>query len=121
MKSRSYRDLLVWRKGVELVKKMYALTHKLPKQETFVLSDQIRRATISVPSNIAEGQARKNVGEFEYFLYVAMGSLAELDTQLLLTKELNYINAQTLKDFESDIHELQKMIFALISSLKTRN
>lgn len=81
-KVRSYRDLLVWQKGMELAKELYSVTGKLPADERFGLISQLRRAGVSVPSNIAEGQARRSLKEFVQFLYIAKGSLVELDTQL---------------------------------------
>jgi hypothetical protein len=74
---RSYRDLKIWQKGIELVKAVYALTHKFPGHETYALADQLRRSRVSVPSNIAEGQARQRTGEFRRFLYIALGSAAK--------------------------------------------
>ena len=85
---KSYRDLLIWKKGIELVREIYILTRNFPKLEKFVLIDQIHRAAISIPSNIAEGQTRQYSKEFKQFLYIALGSLAELDTQLIIAAEL---------------------------------
>lgn len=89
-KVKSYKDLLIWQKGIELIKEVYQIVKKFPREETYVLSDQLRRAAISIPSNIAEGQARHHTPEFKQFLYISLGSLAELNTQLIIAKELGY-------------------------------
>ena len=81
---RSYRELKVWQKGIELVEMVYRLTQSFPRSETFGCASQMQRAAISIPSNIAEGQGRQHTGEFRQFLHTAIGSAAELDTQLLL-------------------------------------
>jgi four helix bundle protein len=85
-----YKDLLVWQKGILLVKLIYKLTRGFPEDEKFGLSSQMRRAAVSVPSNIAEGQARHTTGEFIQFISNAEGSLAEVDTQVVLAVELHY-------------------------------
>ena len=77
---KSHRDLFVWQKSIELVKEIYALTRKFPKSETFGLANQMQRAAVSIPSNIAEGHTRQHTGEFRQFLFTALGSAAELDT-----------------------------------------
>src|SRR5258706_10696824 len=92
---RSFRDLDVWRLGLELVEVIYRCTATFPKSETFGLAAQMRRAAVSIPSNIAEGQARKSTKEFLQFISIALGSLAELDTQLELTVRLNYQTEDT--------------------------
>jgi four helix bundle protein len=91
-KTRSYRDLLVWQKGIALVKDVYQITASFPGEEKFGLISQMRRAAVSVPSNIAEGQARKSTREFVQFISNAEGSLAELDTQIFLAQELSLIH-----------------------------
>src|SRR4051812_26424696 len=88
------RDLIVWQKGIELAKLLYPLTAKLPSEEKFGLVSQIRRAAVSVPSNIAEGQARHTTGEFIQSISHAEGSVAELDTQLFLSVELGFVSAE---------------------------
>ncbi|MBI5934372.1 MAG: four helix bundle protein [Chloroflexi bacterium] len=91
---RSYRELKVWQKGIELVKLVYGLTQGFPKSEIYGLASQMQRAAVSVPSNIAEGQGRQHTGEFRQFLYIALGSAAELDTQLIVAVELGYATAE---------------------------
>ena len=118
----SYRDLLVWQKGIELTKLIYQLTggEAFPKSERYGLIAQLRRAAVSVPSNIAEGQARSGTNEFLQFLYIAKGSLAELDTQCLISRELSYLAPEQCKVVLERITELQRMIFALITKLRAR-
>ena len=117
---RSYRDLKVWRKGIELVKAVYTLTIKFPKYETFGLADQMRRSAVSVPSNIAEGQARQHTGEFRQFLHTALGSVAELDTQAVIARELGYITEGEAYNIEGCITEIRKMMYSLISHLPSK-
>ncbi|MFH1231412.1 MAG: four helix bundle protein [Planctomycetota bacterium] len=114
---KSYKDLLIWQKGIDLVKDIYNLTKKFPKSEQYGLIDQIHRSAISVPSNIAEGQARQHSKEFIQFLYISLGSLAELDTQFIISKELAYINEDDLTKIDSKITEIRKMISGLLSKL----
>src|SRR5579862_4098007 len=91
---RSYRDLVVWRKAMALVTDVYRCTQSFPKAETYGLSAQLRRAAISVPSNIAEGQGRASTGEFKQFLAHARGSLLEVETQILIAQNLEYIQTE---------------------------
>ncbi len=116
---KSYRDLKVWRKGIDLVKQVYALISKFPKHETYGLADQLRRSSVSIPSNIAEGQARQHTGEFKQFLYVALGSAAEVDTQIVIAMELNYITQQEADGVEQSLAEIRKMIYGLLAHLST--
>ena len=95
--AKDFKDLIVWQRAMELVVEVYQLVKKLPKEELFALSDQIRRAVISIPSNIAEGQGRSSLKEFLYFLSIAKGSKAELETQLLLCVKINYLKSQRYK------------------------
>lgn len=85
---RSYRDLIVWQKAIAFTEQIYRLTGRFPSTEAFGLTNQLRRAAISIPSNIAEGQARHHTKEFSQFLYIALGSLAEIDTQLVVGRKL---------------------------------
>ena len=115
---RSYRDLLVWEKGINLVKEIYLLSNKYPQKEVYGLSNQIRRAAISIPSNIAEGQVRQHTAEFRQALYIALGSLAEVDTQLVIAQELNFLNKNELNTTYNMISELRKMLHSLIRKLQ---
>ena len=112
-KPRGYRDLLVWQKSISLVKGIYKLTTEFPPEEKFGLIAQMRRAAVSVPSNIAEGQARNTTGEFVQFISHAEGSLAELDTQLTLAVELHFVVADRIKPIADSIDELRRMLNSL--------
>lgn len=116
-KPRSYRDLIVWQKAIILAKTIYALTGAYPKEERFGLVAQMRRAAVSIPSNIAEGQARRTTGEFIHFISYAEGSLAELDTQIVLSVELGFAVAATIEPADTGTTELRKMLYALRRSL----
>ena len=93
---RSYRDLVAWQKAMELVTKIYQVSHKFPREEVFGLTSQLRRAAVSVPSNIAEGQGRSSRKEFLYFSGNAKGSLSEVETQILIARNLGYIGDEGL-------------------------
>ena len=118
--ARNYRELIVWQEGMKLAKVVYKLTEKFPRQETYALADQIRRAVISVPSNIAEGQARKAPGDFRRFLHIALGSLAEVDTQLVLAQGFGYLGEEDVDSVDEQIQGLRKKLYALINSLPAR-
>jgi four helix bundle protein len=115
-----YKDLLVWQKGILLVKLIYKLTRGFPEDEKFGLSSQMRRAAVSVPSNIAEGQARHTTGEFIQFISNAEGSLAEVDTQVVLAVELHYCENKEAHTALEQIYELRKMLNALRRKLQQR-
>ena len=118
--AKNYRELIVRQEGIKLAKAVYKLTEKFPRQETYALADQIRRAVVSVPSNIAEGQARKAPGDFRRFLHIALGSLAEVDTQLVLAQEFGYLTREDISDMDEQIQGLRKKLYALINSLPAR-
>lgn len=108
-----YRDLEVWKKGMALAKLIYQLTQSFPPEEKFGVVSQMRRAAVSIPSNIAEGHARRSRREFAQFLANAQGSVAELDTQLQLSVDLGYCRNQGAGETSSLIVELQKMLASL--------
>jgi four helix bundle protein len=110
-----YRKLEIWKRGIRLVKSVYDVVNMFPKHETYALSDQLRRAVVSVPSNIAEGSKRNTVKEFKNFLCIASGSLAEVDTQLVISHELGYFTYSD--EFAEGIVVLMKMIGAFSASL----
>ncbi len=112
---KTHKDLDVWNKAMELVEKIYHITSEFPKEKQFGLTAQIRRSAISIPSNIAEGAARNSKKEFIQFLYVAIGSLSEVETQLLLAKRLTFINENKLLN---DIESIRRMLLGLIKFLK---
>ena len=112
-----YKDLIAWQKAMDLVEGVYAAMERFPSREKFSLTDQIRRAAVSVPSNIAEGQAHFNKGEFLHFLRHARGSLAEVETQILLAKRLKYISDEDEEMIAEQIDELGRIMSGLIHSL----
>jgi four helix bundle protein len=116
----SYRDLLVWQKGMALARQIYSLTRAFPDDERFGLIVQMRRAAVSFPSNIAEGQARQGRKEFVQFLSHAEGPLAELDTQLTLAVELGYCQHSAARTGAAMIVELQKMLASLRRKVTVR-
>ena len=101
--ARNDRDLIVWQDAIKLAKVVYVLTAELPRQEVYALSDQIRSAVVSVPSNIAERQALKAPAEFRHFLHIALGSLAEVDTQVVSAKEFGYLQDEDLSALDPQI------------------
>ena len=118
--TRSYKDLVVWQKAIALAKLTYQLTNKFPGEEKFGLVAQMRRAAVSIPSNIAEGQARHKTGEFIQFISHAEGSLAELDTQLILSIELRFARAENADVALELISELRRMLNVLRRKLAAR-
>jgi four helix bundle protein len=114
---RSYKDLLVWQRGIELVEAVYEVTKGFPSSELYGLTAQIRRSAVSVPSNLAEGQARQHTGEFRQFLYVALGSLAELSTQLAIADRLGHLARDSREEVDDLVREVRKMIHGLLSKL----
>ena len=113
---KTHKDLVVWNKSMELVIATYKLSSKFPEEEKFGLSSQMRRAAVSIPSNIAEGAARNSTKEYIRFLYIALGSLSELETQFLISNRLEYLNDL----LEDAITEIRKMLLSLIKSLKKK-
>lgn len=102
---------------MEFVTNIYNITKAFPKDEIYGLTNQIRRASVSVPSNIAEGAARKGKTEFKQFLYIALGSLAEVETQLIISKEITYITIETLEELIEKLTTIRKLLLGLIKSL----
>ena len=118
--TRSYKDLVVWQKGIALAKVIYRLTLAFPSAEKFGLVAQMRRAAVSIPSNIAEGQARHTTGEFIQFISHAEGSVAELDTQLIISTELKFCDSATAAPAFELISELRRMLNVLRRTLAAR-
>jgi four helix bundle protein len=119
-KTRGYKDLIVWQKAMLLVRHVYVLTKKFPSDERFGLISQMRRAAVSVPSNIAEGQARHSTGEFILFISHAEGSVAELETQLLIAVDLSYCSEDDSQPVFDLLLELRKMLNGLRRKLQGR-
>jgi len=114
---RDYRDLLIWQTAMKLVKAIYAATATFPAAEVYGLSSQIRRSAVSVPSNIAEGHGRENDGDFRRFLAIARGSLSELQTQLILSGELGFVDEAAVATLLQNTEELARMIRGMQKSL----
>jgi four helix bundle protein len=114
----AFRDLQVWQRSIQLTVVIYRLTQGFPREEIYGLSSQIRRAAVSVPSNIAEGQGRLSLGEFRQFLGIARGSNYEMQTQLEIARSLGFGDSRLIDEAESLSHEVGKMIYALLESLK---
>ena len=112
-KAQSYKDLIVWQKGIEAAKIVYRLTRAFPAEEKFGLVSQMRRAAVSIPSNIAEGQARHTTGEFIQFISHAEGSVAELNTQLILAGELGFCRLENARPISELLEEIRKMLNSL--------
>lgn len=109
---KSHLDLNVWKESIKLVKEIYIITKCFPKEELYGLTNQIRRAVVSVPSNIAEGAARKSNKEFSQFLSISLGSLAEVETQLIISKELDYI--QDIVEPSDKVNSIRRMLIGLM-------
>ena len=112
MKTKSFKDLIVWQKSYKLVLEIYKMTRSFPKSEIYGLSQQMRRAAISVPSNVAEGYGRKHKAEYNQFLAVAYGSLLELETQYLLARDLKYANKNQV--IEGLLKEVGSMLYRML-------
>ncbi len=117
MSTTTYRDLLIWQKGIVLVKLVYNNLNSFPKDEVFGLQSQIKRAVISVPSNIAEGWGRNSTQSYIHFLRISRGSLFELETQIIIAKELSFISESKFNEIIELITEESKMLNAFIKSL----
>lgn len=116
----NYQDLLVWQKAMDYVEICYKLTQNFPKEEIFGLSSQLKRASVSIPSNIAEGHGRISRGEYIHFLGIAQGSLRESETQILLALRLNYISEDQAKQALSKSKEVGIFLGKLIRALKEK-
>ena len=117
---KNFRELIVWQKSYQLCLEIYRITRSFPKEEKYGLISQVRRAAVSVPSNIAEGYGRKTTPDYVRSLYVAYGSNCELETQILLSRDLLYINKEDSKKIQENIEEVERMLKALIKSLEKR-
>ncbi|HLB61025.1 MAG TPA: four helix bundle protein [Patescibacteria group bacterium] len=118
---KSYKELIVWQKSFQLVILVYKLTSKFPREEIYGLTSQVRRASVAIPSNIAEGFARKYRKEYIQFLSVAYGSGAELETQLLLSKELKYMSEEEYSKIILLLGEVMKMLNKMLLNLRNTN
>lgn len=117
MKVLNYTELIVWKKSMDLVESIYLITNKFPKEEIYSLTNQIRRAAVSIPSNIAEGQQRNSTGQFKYFLSVAQGSRAEVETQIRIAMRLGYADTNEMDKILELCAEIGKMMHGLERAL----
>jgi four helix bundle protein len=118
---KNYKDLKVWQKAYQLCITIYKLTKHFPKEEQYGLTSQIRRSAVSVPSNIAEGYGRKTTQEYIQSLYIAYGSHCELETQIMISKDLGYIKSDDFQELQQDIGDVERMLKALIKSLQNKH
>jgi four helix bundle protein len=117
----NFRSLLIWQKSMTLITKIYFSTNKFPKEEIFGLTSQIRRCSISIPSNIAEGYGRESNKDFLRFLNISVGSLFEMQTQLEIAKNITYLNEEEFNNLYEDSREVERMLVSFIKKLKDRN
>ena len=115
---RDFRKMLIWERSLRFVTTTYSFTKLFPDDERFGLISQMRRAAVSISSNIAEGSARNSDIEFKRFLEIALGSAFELETQLIVSAEMNYLNIEKFNEYLSELQEIQKMINSFINKLK---
>lgn len=117
---KSYKELVVWQKAMGLVKEIYLLTEKFPKSELFGITSQMRRAVVSIPSNIAEGYGRKSTKEYSQFYSIAYGSALELETQLIISKDLAFTSAERFQKTDALLLEVLKMLHSMLYSLRIK-
>jgi len=120
MSKSGYKDLVAWQKGMKLVAMIYDITDRFPQNEMYGLTSQLRRAAVSVPSNIAEGKAHYSNRDFVRFLRHSRGSLAEIETQVLIAEQRNYVNSETIAQLTQMLDELGRILSGLINSLRDR-
>jgi four helix bundle protein len=113
-----FKELKVWQKGIEIVKDIYEITRRFPKEEMYGLTSQMRRSAISIPSNIAEGFKRYHTKEYKQFLYIALGSIAELETQIVIAKEVGLLEDLMMDAMNEKLDHTSKMLSSLISKLR---
>lgn len=112
-----YKDLEVWKMSMDLVELVYKTTSSFPEKEKFGLTSQLNRSAVSIPSNIAEGAGRNSKGEFKQFIGIAVGSLFELETQILITQRIGYTSTEVVQEVTSKVESIHKMLFGLKKSL----
>jgi four helix bundle protein len=117
---KNYRDLNVWQRAYRLCLEIYKATKTFPKDEQYNLTSQIRRAAVSIPSNIAEGYGRKTTPDYIRSLYISYGSICELETQIMIAGDLEYISWEIMVNIQEDIREVERMLKALIKSLESK-
>lgn len=117
----SYKDLIVWQKSVNLVTLVYRETKRFPRDEIFGFTSQMRRSALSIPSNIAEGRQRKTAKDFIQFLRISLGSCAELETQMIIARNLGYLDESNVTKINSEIIEIMKIINSIIRKLAAKS
>ena len=118
---KTHKDLLVWKKSIDLVEQIYKFTKQFPKEELYGITNQMGRCAVSIPANIAEGSGRKNKAEFIQFLHIALGSASELETHLIISQRLGFLSSNSYDEIMNALNEIIKMICGLINSLKSLN
>ena len=118
---KSYKELIVWQKAIKLVKEIFILTDKFPKSELYGLISQMRRAAVAIPSNIAEGYGRKSSKEYSQFYSIAYGSVLELETQIIISKELVFTPLENFGKVDSLLEEVARMLNSMISQMRKLN
>jgi len=116
--AQSFRELTVWQRAMQLTVAVYRMSQGFPREEQYGLTNQIRRAVVSIPSNIAEGQGRSSAGEFRQFLGIACGSNCEVQTQLEIARALNFGNPKLIDEAEALSNEVRKMLFGILNSFE---
>jgi four helix bundle protein len=119
MKIKSYKDLNIWKRSIGVVEDIYKITKNFPKEEIYGLTSQLRRSAVSIPSNIAEGFARFHNKEYRQFLFISLGSCAELSTQIIIALRLGYLESKEADQLLNEIDEISKMTMSLIKKLNT--
>ena len=119
MQIKSYKELIVWQKSIKLVKEIFILTAKFPKSELYGIVSQMRRSAVSIPSNIAEGNGRNSRKEYCHSLSIAFGSALELETQLIIAKELNFVRGDEFMKIEQLLDEILRMLNSLREKMRT--
>ena len=117
---KTHKDLDVWKRAIEMVTKIYTLTRSFPKEELYGLTNQIRRSAVSVPSNIAEGSGRNSSKEFLQFIFIATGSLSELETQIIIAHNLGYINDEQKQEIDTILTNIFKLLSGLTKSIQKK-
>lgn len=116
-----YKNLKIWQKSINLTTNVYKLLEKIPANEKYNLTSQIKRCSVSIPSNIAEGHNRRSTKSFINFLKISLGSLAELETQLIISEKIKYVNTKDSQNIHKEIIEIRKMVLSTIKSLKQKS
>ena len=118
---KNYKELKVWEKAYKLCLDIYTVTKRFPKEEIYGLTSQIRRSAVSIPSNIAEGYGRKTTSEYVRFLYIAYGSVCELETQTMISGDLDYMKKEKLQEVREELGDVERMLKAMIKSLENKH